>query len=460
MNCRTAHAFAHQDVADEPEAKRRRTDDVFRPSITVPIRTEALSFGDEIPAEQHDTWKRIFQEANRMAPRVGNRSIEYQDITFISLGEIVPDIDWTHMYVCRGTERFQVPTGAPSGKEASVRQTWCVHRHKLQMLDMGRDDWSNLTRSQRIRACVPSRLTITTFGNPKSQSSDRADHLPERSEPVSDSQTIPASPAKPAEPAPSSGAGELAAPPTGDPSDSSVAIRTKHDPTIAEGWAPPPTPIHGPAFRRLSDTQKQELVKLHKNLGHPDPNKLGAHLVAQKADPAIIEAALEYSCDACLESIQVRHQRPGKLHEPTDFNEVVGIDGIFWKGKAGFQVYIIHCVDECSTFQMARRTNSRQTEATINLFQELWMSWAGTPGQIYADPAGEFTSQTWMDFLQSHGISSFTSSEAWQKGRVERHGQVLKQMLHRVDQDRTIQDLADFDRTLIACCRQEPNGTT
>ena len=167
MNCRTAHAFAHQDVADETEAKRRRTDDVFRPSITVPIRTEALSFGDdEIPAEQHDTWKRIFQEANRMAPRVGNRSIEYQDITFISLREIVPGIDWTHMYVCRGTERFQVPTGAPSGKEASVRQTWCVHRHKLQMLDMGRDDWS------------------------KSQSSDRADHLPERSEPVSDSQTI------------------------------------------------------------------------------------------------------------------------------------------------------------------------------------------------------------------------------------------------------------------------------
>ena len=48
MNCRTAHAFAHQDVADEPEAKRRRTDDVFRPSITVPIRTEALSFGDGI----------------------------------------------------------------------------------------------------------------------------------------------------------------------------------------------------------------------------------------------------------------------------------------------------------------------------------------------------------------------------------------------------------------------------
>ena len=94
------------------------------------------------------------------------------------------------------------------------------------------------------------------------------------------------------------------------------------------------------------------------------------------------------------------------------------------------------------------------------VFQELWMSWAGTPGQIYADPAGEFTSQTWMDFLQSHGISSFTSSEAWHKGRVERHGQVLKQMLHRVDQDRTIQDLADFDRTLIACCRQEPNGTT
>ena len=44
------------------------------------------------------------------------------------------------------------------------------------------------------------------------------------------------------------------------------------------------------------------------------------------------------------------------------------------------------------------------------------------------------------------------SSEAWQKGRIERHGQVLKQMLHRVDQDRMIRDLQDFDRTLAACC--------
>ena len=108
---------------------------------------------------------------------------------------------------------------------------------------------------------------------------------------------------------------------------------------------------------------------------------------------------------------------------------------------------MIHCVDECSTFQLAKRTTSRTAEDTTSLFQDFWMSWAGAP-----DPAGEFTSQVWMDFLQANSITSFMSSEAWQKGRIERHGQVLKQMLHRVDQDRMIRDLQDFDRTLAACC--------
>ncbi|CAE7847168.1 RE1, partial [Symbiodinium necroappetens] len=49
------------------------------------------------------------------------------------------------------------------------------------------------------------------------------------------------------------------------------------------GWAPPPVPLHGPAFRNLDK--------------------------AAGESPSMVQAALDYQCDACLESTEPRHQR-------------------------------------------------------------------------------------------------------------------------------------------------------
>ena len=245
-------AFAHQDIEGEPASKRRRVDDVFHPS-TLTLRPDVLSFGDEVPPEQHDVWKRIFQDAHRLAPRVGNRKIQLDDPTFIAFREINPQIQWTHLFVCRGTERFQVPLDSPSTSEADVRHTWRLHRQTLKLLDMGEDNWSNLTRAQKIRASVPSRLTLTAFGR-------RSDSLAERAPRSHESH-------------------EHGRPPAGTPDeeqtfrdvpavdpryiDRHIAVPQSEQElgkqiSIPEGWAPPPTPIHGPAFRRLSRTRTCE----------------------------------------------------------------------------------------------------------------------------------------------------------------------------------------------------------
>ena len=41
----------------------------------------------------------------------------------------------------------------------------------------------------------------------------------------------------------------------------------------------------------------------------------------------LVEAALDYQCDVCLESTVPRHQRSSKLPEPKEFNDVLGVDG-------------------------------------------------------------------------------------------------------------------------------------
>jgi hypothetical protein len=112
---------------------------------------------------------------------------------------------------------------------------------------------------------------------------------------------------------------------------------------------------------------------------------------------------------------------------------------------------IFHCIDEVSLFHLGRRLDNRHLEHVIPAFNDMWMSWAGQPSGIYSDPVGEFRADDWLTFLQRQNIEPRLSTEAWQKGRVEKHGQVVKNMLHRYDQEKTIEDVQEFDIVLRAC---------
>ena len=61
--------------------------------------------------------------------------------------------------------------------------------------------------------------------------------------------------------------------------------------------------------------------------------------------------------------------------------------------------------------------------------------------------------------LQSRNIEPIICTEAWQKGRVERHGAILKQMLSRYDQDSPMENTAEFDQVLLACCQAKDSLT-
>ena len=192
-------------------------------------------------------------------------------------------------------------------------------------------------------------------------------------------------------------------------------------PDCLEGWGPPPTPLHGPAFRALTAAEKTDLIRLHRNLGHPSPLKLAEHLQTAKALPHIIAAAKDYVCDACVESASPKHQRPSKLHDPIDFNDTAGLDTFYWRGRAGFQVHVLHAIDESSCFQTGRRIAER--DHVFPAFRDSWVQWAGTPRHIYLDPAGELRSNELEGILQGMGTTLFVTSAAWQRGRIER-GQI------------------------------------
>ena len=157
--------------------------------------------------------------------------------------------------------------------------------------------------------------------------------------------------------------------------------------------------MHGPKYRELNSAEKADLKKLHVNLGHPDPNVLAEHLKARKAADHVVAAAKEFVCDACVESVDRKHQRPAKLYDARDFNDLIGMNGFYWSGTRGFRLYVFHCIDKASLFHLGRRYETRNPDRVIETWTEFWSSWAGDPLQMYTDPAGEFISQEWKDMM-------------------------------------------------------------
>ena len=123
----------------------------------------------------------------------------------------------------------------------------------------------------------------------------------------------------------------------------------------------------------------------------------------------------------------------------------------FWSGSKGFRVHIFHCIDEASLFHLGRRCETRNADQVIDSWSNFWTSWAGDPNQVYTDPAGEFISDQWKEAMMSRSIQPLITTEAWQRGRVERHGQIIKRMLTRCDLEKPIENLQELDRTLLAC---------
>ena len=62
-------------------------------------------------------------------------------------------------------------------------------------------------------------------------------------------------------------------------------------------------------------------------------------------------------------------------------------------------------------------------------------------------------SEAWKVMLQENGISPILSASPWQRGRIERHGGVIKEMVDRIDNEHNLKDLVQLDEALQQCFR-------
>ena len=117
------------------------------------------------PSPSTERWREAFRLAESAAPRVGNVKISPDSSLIGIVQSLVPEIQITEVFVCRGTERFQLPISLKDPGQAPIRHTVCLHRNHNTIHDLGSENWFELRRLQRIRHSLPSKLCITSFGH-------------------------------------------------------------------------------------------------------------------------------------------------------------------------------------------------------------------------------------------------------------------------------------------------------
>eukprot|EP00435_Cladocopium_sp_Y103_P043422 s902_g12.t1 len=225
----------------------------------------------------------------------------------------------------------------------------------------------------------------------------------------------------------------------------------------ANSWTSAAVSASGPRYLKLSEPRKAYLRKLHHNLGHPTAEKLSKHLAELGAEEQLVQGALAYLCASCAERRPPSLNPPGTLKEARDFNHRIYIDGFDWKGSTGYQGYVVHVIDESTQFHPGRRTVRDGAQAQ-KVFEECWSSWAGTPSEMVLDCGGEFVADAWKDFLQQESIKTILTAAPWQRGRIERHGGIIKEMLHRIDQAKPIRHDGEFEKALMQFFRAKSNN--
>ena len=162
-------------------------------------------------------------------------------------------------------------------------------------------------------------------------------------------------------------------------------------------------PKQSTRFRMLSKDEQQILVRAHKNLGHPSPERFSTMLRSQGFRSEMAQAALEFQCSVCNSQRNPKIARPSTIRDELDFNDRICTDGLSWTNRSGTTFHMYHVVDWATSFQAACSAPDRSSQAVIQYLNHMWLSWAGSPCEMIVDAATEFNSDDFQAYWDEPG---------------------------------------------------------
>ena len=214
---------------------------------------------------------------------------------------------------------------------------------------------------------------------------------------------------------------------------------------------------------QLLTNNKPEAVRtvqrLHRNLGHPDPQQLTELLASRGASDVVLEAARQYHCVACQRYKKPNKASPAQLPTADSFNQVIQAD-VLWI-KLGPKKYpILSIVDTATKFQAASVLYGERTSDFIHALERGWIRHFGCPTTLITDEGRGWASDEMLTWTSDVNIQHMISpGEAHTRlGIVERRHAVLRKAVEVYMDDLGLQTV-DGLRQALAYVLPQVNST-
>ena len=423
------------DTESEPATKRRRIASQARLKLSRVAEASSLQnpkrsrcIGKTRPVDSQGSWEQIFTKVFSSVPRVGKIVLEQPEV-LQTMQPLLPG--GNRRIVCAVASRGTSRTVAPPNQytKGEIHSRICVFTDRTSgkfFVEEAWEDLSHLSKRQLVRPSHAGHRNITVF----------ACNLP----------------AIPAVSSATNSSQEEAF-----PRPNPIAIPAGEQ-ELTESQAADLENHKQPAsFVALTPEERQALVRIHKNLGHPNPERFSTLLRQQGFRAEVARAALDFKCSVCMSQTKPKLHYPATIREELDFNDRISLDGFQWTNKDGTKFHVYHIVDWATNFQVAQIAPSKTTENLIEAMITMWLAWAGAPGELVVDAGTEMNSEEFCQFLQTYNIRMTTiSTEApHQNGRAERHGGVLKTMLSKFEAEHPINSYRDLKSALWWCVQSK-----
>ena len=179
---------------------------------------------------------------------------------------------------------------------------------------------------------------------------------------------------------------------------------------------------------------KETAVKLHRQFAHPAPDKLIRLVKNQENSKELISAIKEISeaCKVCLEYRKPPARPVVGFPMATRFGECVAMDL-----KQFGNVYLLHLIDHATRFSSGAVIRTKQADVIIREIFKCWVSVFGCPDKFLVDNGGEFNNEKFRDMCEKLNIVIKTTAaeSPWSNGLVERHNQIMGEMVTKTMAD-------------------------
>eukprot|EP00435_Cladocopium_sp_Y103_P038659 s4112_g10.t1 len=214
--------------------------------------------------------------------------------------------------------------------------------------------------------------------------------------------------------------------------------------------------------QELSVAQRDMVKRLHHNMGHLPTERMIVMLKAAKAQEKVLKYVRDkFHCEACMKQRRQISRQRAAFPRTFEFNRIVGADTFFikWENK---KIPFLNVVDHGSNWQsvcMVRPSEGGEpsngnptSDDTWHWMMSSWIRPHGVPEVMVTDGGMEFRGRFERGLEQLSMLHNVTDIQSpWQNGRVERHGQWIKDRVEMEMASGTsiLENLNDLDNLIM-----------